>query len=143
MEISALFANSYRVIPNIVTKVGSAAAPFLKLETGIREIGMSGAQVASAAGISSLPYNPASIGFVQNREMFFNKTDYLLNGINYMKPEMISMAITYISTEENLLSINFEYNRINYYNHYNNLEIIIKFNIFDLILSDLDSLFIF
>ena len=75
--VSAIFANQYRVIPNIVTKVGSAAAPFLKLETGIREIGMSGAQVASSGGISSLPYNPASIGFVDTQEMFFNKTDYL------------------------------------------------------------------
>ena len=75
--VSAIFSQQYRVIPNIVTKVGSAAAPFLKLETGIREIGMSGAQVASNGGISSLPYNPASIGFVEDQEMFFNKTDYL------------------------------------------------------------------
>ncbi len=75
--VSSVFAQQYRVIPNIVTKVGSAAAPFLKLETGIKEIGMSGAQVASNGGISSLPYNPASIGFVDNQEMFFNKTNYL------------------------------------------------------------------
>ena len=57
-----VFSQQYRILPNIVTKVGSAAAPFLKLETGIREIGMSGAQVASNGGISSLPYNSAKCG---------------------------------------------------------------------------------
>ena len=70
-------AFGFRDIPDIVTKVGTAAAPFLKLETGIREIGMSGAQAASGSGISALPYNPASIGFVDNQEVFFNKTNYL------------------------------------------------------------------
>jgi len=64
-------------IPDIVTKVGTAAAPFLKLETGIREIGMAGAQTASGIGVSALPYNPASIGFVKDQEVFFNKTNYL------------------------------------------------------------------
>ena len=67
----------FRDIPDIVTKVGTAAAPFLKLETGIREIGMAGTQAASGMGISALPYNPASIAFTSNQETFFNKTDYL------------------------------------------------------------------
>tara|TARA_B100000575_G_C23141078_1_gene664038 strand:- start:477 stop:1472 length:996 start_codon:yes stop_codon:yes gene_type:complete len=69
--------SQFRDVPDIVTKVGTAAAPFLKLETGIREIGMAGAQAASGIGITSLPYNPAAIGFIEDKELFFNKTNYL------------------------------------------------------------------
>ena len=75
--IFSIAFGQFRDIPDIVTKVGTAAAPFLKLETGIREIGMAGAQTASGVGISASPYNPASIGFVDSQEVFFNKTNYL------------------------------------------------------------------
>ena len=42
--------SQFREIPDIVTKVGSAAAPWLRLETGIRAVGMAGAQTASGKG---------------------------------------------------------------------------------------------
>ena len=64
-------------IPDIVTKVGTCAGNWLKLETGTRAIGMGGAHVAMGDGIYAAPYNPASIGFVRGSETFFSRTNYV------------------------------------------------------------------
>ena len=65
-----------------VTKVATAAANWLKLETGTRPIGMGGAFTSVGAGIVGIPYNPASVAFIKNQESFFSKTSYVA-GINY------------------------------------------------------------
>ena len=57
--------------------VGTTAAEWLELQTGVRAIGMGGAQVAAGRGISSVLYNPANLGYTQNEEAYFNKTNYL------------------------------------------------------------------
>ena len=56
-----LLLGQYREIPEVVTKVATAAAGFLKLETSARAIGMGGSFVASGRGVSGIPYNPSSI----------------------------------------------------------------------------------
>ena len=66
-----------RNIPDIVTKVGTCAGNWLKLETGTRAIGMGGAHVAAGNGIYAAPYNPASIGFISGSETFFSRTNYV------------------------------------------------------------------
>ena len=66
-----------RDIPEIVTKVGTCAGNWLKLETGARAIGMGGAHVATGNGIYAVPYNPAAIGFVQNQDSYFSRTNYV------------------------------------------------------------------
>jgi hypothetical protein len=71
------FLMAVRNTPDIVTKVGTAAGNWLKLETGTRAIGMSGAHVAVGNGIYAAPYNPASIGFVEGSETFFSRTNYV------------------------------------------------------------------
>ena len=58
--------------PDIVTKVATCAANWLKLETGTRAIGMGGAYTAAARGISGVPYNPSSIAFIENQEAFLS-----------------------------------------------------------------------
>ena len=60
----AIMLGQYRDIPDVVTKVATAAGGFLKLETSARAIGMGGAQVASGRGVSGIPYNPASLAFI-------------------------------------------------------------------------------
>ena len=65
-----------------VTKVGTAAANWLKLETNPRAIGMGGAFTSIGAGVLGVPYNPASIAFVKNQEGFLSKTNYVA-GISY------------------------------------------------------------
>ena len=64
--------------PEIVTKVATSAANWLKLESGTRAIGMGGANVAAGEGVSSIPYNPASVGFIQGSQFYYSKSNYYL-----------------------------------------------------------------
>ena len=63
--------------PDAVTKVATSAANWLKIESGVRGIGMGGSQVASGRGLSGAYYNPASITFIDGSEAYFSKSDYL------------------------------------------------------------------
>jgi len=63
--------------PEVVSKVATAAANWLKLESGTRAIGMGGAHVAAGNGVSSIPYNPASLGFIQGSQLYYSKSNYV------------------------------------------------------------------
>ena len=63
--------------PDAVTKVATSAANWLKIESGVRGIGMGGSQVASGRGLSGAYYNPASIAFIEGSEAYFSKSGYL------------------------------------------------------------------
>jgi len=68
----------YRNIPDVVTKVATAANNWLKIETCARAVGMGGAYVASGDGVSAVPYNPAGVAFIQGSEGYYAKTNYLV-----------------------------------------------------------------
>ncbi len=55
-----------------VTKVGTTAANFLKLEVGARAIGMAGAYTAVADDIYSMKWNPAGLANVQQLTVAYN-----------------------------------------------------------------------
>ena len=63
--------------PDAVTKVSTSAANWLKIESGVRGIGMGGSQAASGRGLSGAYYNPASIAFIESSEAYFSKSQYL------------------------------------------------------------------
>ena len=75
--MTSLTLAQYRDIPDVVTKVATAAGGFLKLETSARAIGMGGSHVASGRGVAGIPYNPASIGFIEKSEAYFSQVNYL------------------------------------------------------------------
>lgn len=56
---------------------GTSAVQWLELQTGVRAIGMAGAQVAAGNDISSSLYNPANISYIEGQQVFFNKTNYI------------------------------------------------------------------
>jgi len=60
--------------PDAVTKVGTSAANWLKIENGVRGISMGGAQTASGRGLTGAHYNPASISFIDGSETFWSKS---------------------------------------------------------------------
>ena len=51
-------------------KVGTSIFRWAEIQTGTRAIGMGGAQVASGNEISALPYNPASVCFIEKSQIF-------------------------------------------------------------------------
>ena len=63
--------------PDAVTKVGTSAANWLKVESGVRGIGMGGSQVASGYGLAGAYYNPACIAFIKGSEAYYSKSNYL------------------------------------------------------------------
>ena len=74
---AATLYGQYRDIPEVVTKVATSTANWLKLETSARAIGMGGAHVASGRGIAGIPYNPASVAFIESSEAYFSSVNYL------------------------------------------------------------------
>ena len=75
--VPVILFGQYREIPDVVTKVATSAGGFLKLETSARAIGMGGSFVASGLGVSGIPYNPASIGYIEKSEAYFSQVNYL------------------------------------------------------------------
>jgi hypothetical protein len=75
--VFSLAFSQYRDIPDVVTKVATSAANWLKLETDARGVGMAGAMVAAGEGVSAITYNPAGIGFMEGSELYYSKTNYL------------------------------------------------------------------
>ena len=69
--------------PDIVTKEATSGFNFLKLETGIRAVGMAGAQVAAGEGVDAVPYNPASIAKIKRSNAYLSKASLYSVGINH------------------------------------------------------------
>ena len=63
--------------PDAVTKVGTSAANWLKIESGGGVMAVAGAQAAAGRGLSGVYYNPASIAYIESSEAYFSKSQYL------------------------------------------------------------------
>jgi len=59
--------------------VGIRAAEFLTIPVGARGIAMGSAYTAVADDISAIWWNPAGLGFLENKEVMFNIVDYTLD----------------------------------------------------------------
>ena len=67
----------YRDIPDVVTKVATAAGNWLKLETNPRAVALGGAFVAAGEGVGAIPYNPAAAAFIRGQEGYVFRTNYI------------------------------------------------------------------
>ncbi|HUU29563.1 MAG TPA: PorV/PorQ family protein [archaeon] len=65
--------------PENASFVGVRAAEFLTIPVGARGIAMGSAYSAVADDISSIWWNPAGLGFLQNRELMLTVVDYSLD----------------------------------------------------------------
>ena len=77
LSTNILFTQDPPDPPDAVTKVGTSAANWLKIESGVRGMAMGGAQTASGRGLSGAYYNPASIAFIEKSEVYYSKSNYL------------------------------------------------------------------
>ena len=50
---------------------------------------------------------------------YWNDSSFVVSGLNYLKPEIKSLALSFISDLENMMSIDFEINQISYNGHHN------------------------
>jgi len=50
---------------------------------------------------------------------YFDDSSYVVSGTNYMKPRVLSLAISFISDFENIMSIDFELDQVTYKSHLN------------------------
>ena len=79
------------------------------------ELGASWEEKASITTNQSSLSIDASTGLFE----YFNNGDYMVIGLNYVKPEIRSIAISIKSDIEKMLSIDFEVNQISYNGHLN------------------------
>ena len=70
-----VFTQDAQTTPEVVSKVATSAANWLKLESGTRAIGMVGAHAAAGNSVSSIPFNPASLGFVKGSQIYYSKSN--------------------------------------------------------------------
>ena len=64
-------------LASVTLSNGTSAIQWLELQTGVRAIGMAGAQTAAGDDISSSLYNPANVSYIEGQQVFFNKTNYI------------------------------------------------------------------
>ena len=60
-----------------VSRVGTTAAPFLKIGVGARALAMGEAGVTQATDVTSLFWNPAGLGKMTKNQFIFNHYDYI------------------------------------------------------------------
>ena len=65
-----------------VSRVGTTAAPFLKIGVGARALAMGEAYVTQANDVTGLYWNPAGLGFMPRNQFIFNHYDYFA-GLSY------------------------------------------------------------
>ena len=75
--LTSLLQAQYRDIPEVVTKVATSAANWLKLGTSTRAAGMGGTFVAAGQGVSAIPYNPAAVAYLEGSEVYLSRTNYV------------------------------------------------------------------
>ena len=54
---------------------------------------------------------------------FFDNNNYVISGVNYSKPQIISIALTYKKNTAQAISINFQYDQISYKSNFNLLNL--------------------
>jgi len=70
------------------------------------------------ANITSSQYN-WEIDSTNGLFQYWDDTSFVVNGLNYLKPEIKSLALSFISDLKNMMSIDFEVNQISYNGHHN------------------------
>tara|TARA_Y100001970_G_scaffold280180_1_gene388758 strand:+ start:2419 stop:3393 length:975 start_codon:yes stop_codon:yes gene_type:complete len=83
MTKKILFISLFLTVAFSAAKTGTSIFRWAEIETGTRAIGMAGSQVASGNDISALPYNPASICFINKNEIFSSSSNYLAGTKHY------------------------------------------------------------
>jgi hypothetical protein len=77
-----------------------------------------GASWENDANITSSQYN-WKIDSTNGLFQYWDDTSFVVSGLNYLKPKIKSLALSFSSDLENMISIDFEINQISFIGHYN------------------------
>lgn len=75
--IAAILMFQTLVLAQSVSRVGTTAAPFLKIGVGARALAMGEAFVTQANDVSALYWNPAGLGVMPRNQFIFNHYEYI------------------------------------------------------------------
>ncbi|HDZ12256.1 MAG TPA: PorV/PorQ family protein, partial [Bacteroidetes bacterium] len=109
--------SGYARVPGGLTKSGTTAAQFLKIQVGARAIGMGGAYAAAANDISSIYWNPAgltrikpngSVGFIHTKWLAGTNFDFVGAAIRAGSIGVIGLSFTSLSMPDMRVRTEFE-----------------------------------
>ena len=105
------FATAAQLLPYVAVagnRSGTVTEQFLKLPTSARVVGLGGAQVAVAEGVSSLSYNPAGVlsitnyGFAATYTKWFADIQHSFIGVamNIEDVGVVGVSVTMLATDD-------------------------------------------
>lgn len=105
--IVAGFFSTY-LCAQTVSKVGTSAAPFLKIGAGARTLAMGESGVSHINDVTSMYWNPAGLATMQNSQVIFNHYDFIADlnfeyaGFAIVVPELgtIGASFTYLGAPD-------------------------------------------
>ena len=122
VEVDTLYSDvtNLTTLPDFNVATQLPTANFMTFSTNLKlnsNINL-GASWENAANITSSQYYweiDSTSGLFQH----LNDSSFVVSGLNYMKPEIKSLALSFISDLKNMMSIDFEINQISYKEHLN------------------------
>jgi len=91
-----------------ISKVGTAAASFLKIGAGARSLAMGEAVVSNIEDVTSMYWNPAGLALMQKNQVVFNHYDFIADlnyeyaGVAIVMPEIgtVAASFTYLGAPD-------------------------------------------
>ena len=122
VEVDTLYSDvtNLTTLPDFNVATQLPTANFMTFSTNLKlnsNINL-GASWENDANITSSQYN-WEIDSTNGLFQYWDDTSFVVSGLNYLKPEIKSLALSFISDLENMMSIDFEINQISYNGHHN------------------------
>ena len=122
VEVDTLYSDvtNLTTLPDFNAATQLPTAKFMTFSTTLKlnaNINL-GASWENDANITSSQYN-WEIDSTNGLFQYWDDTSFVVSGLNYLKPEIKSLALSFIPDLENMMSIDFEINQISYNGHHN------------------------
>jgi len=122
VEIDTLYSDvtNLTTLPDLTAEIELPTTQFMTFSTTLKlnsNITM-GASWENDANITTSQYN-WEIDSTNGLFQYLDDTSFVVSGLNYLKPEINSLALSFIPDLENMMSIDFEINQIFYNGHHN------------------------
>ena len=122
VEVDTLYSDvtNLTTLPDFNVATQLPTANFMTFSTNLKlnsTINL-GASLENDANITSSQYY-WEIDSTNGLFQYWDDTSFVVSGLNYLKPDIKSLALSFISDLENMMSIDFEINHFSYNGHHN------------------------